>query len=65
MSYAGTFENGYLPPIRLSITMLRPVLITRVPQRGAPKGSLLQIGKHLAPCYGFTENVCMPSPSEY
>jgi hypothetical protein len=35
----------------------------RVLQRGAPKGTPWQIGKHLAPCYGFMENVLIPSPS--
>ncbi len=60
MSYARAFENGSLPLIHLSITTLRPVLITRVPQRGAPKGTPLQIGKYLAPCYGFMENVYIP-----
>jgi hypothetical protein len=48
MSYARTFENGSHPPIHLSITILRLVLITRVPQLGAPKGAPSQIGKHLA-----------------
>ena len=57
MSYARTFENGSLPPIRLSISTLHRVLIMRVPQRGAPKGTPLQIGNHLAPYYGFMENV--------
>jgi hypothetical protein len=56
-SYARTFENGLLPQIRLSITTLHSMLTTRVLQRGAPKGTPSQIGKHLAPCYGFTENV--------
>ena len=64
MSYARTFENGSLPPIHLSIITLHPVLITRVPRRGAPKGPLLQIGRHLDPCYGSTENVHVSSPSE-
>jgi hypothetical protein len=38
MSYARTFESGSLPPIHLSISTLHPMLITRVPQLGAPKG---------------------------
>ena len=61
MSYARIFENGSLPPIHLSITTLRPVLITRVLQRGAPEETLSQVGKHLGPCYGSTENVRIPS----
>ena len=61
MSYARTFENGSLPLIHLLITTLRPVLTTRVPQRGAPKETPSQIGKNLAPCYGFMENVHTPS----
>ena len=40
------------------------MLITRVPRRGAPKGPFLQIGKHLDPCCGSTENVHLPLPSE-
>jgi hypothetical protein len=59
-----TFESGSHPPILLSITMLRPVHIRRVPRGGAPKGPPSQIGKHLARCYGFTENVHIPSLSE-
>ena len=39
------------------------VLITRVPQRGAQKEPL-SIGKRLAACYGFMENVPISSPSE-
>jgi hypothetical protein len=64
VNYARNFENGLLPPIHLSITMPHPVLITTAPQRGAPKGTPLQIGKSLAPYYGFTENVQSSSPSE-
>jgi hypothetical protein len=44
--------------------MWHPVLITRVPQRGALKGTPLQIGKSLAPYYGFMGNVQISSPSE-
>ena len=44
--------------------MLLLVLITRVPQLGAPKGAP-SIGKPLAPCYGFTENVHISSPSGF
>jgi hypothetical protein len=64
MSYAKTFENGSPPLIHLSITTPQPVLITKVPRRGAPKGTPSQTGKHLGPCYGFTENVRVPSPPE-
>ena len=64
MNCAKTIEGGLPHPIPLSITILRPVLITRVPQRGVQKGPPLQIGKHLGPCYGFMENVhthrCLP-----
>ena len=45
--------------------MSLPVLITKVLRRGAPKEALSQIGKHLGPCYGFTENVHITSPSEF
>ena len=64
MSYARTFEGGSLPPIRPSIFTLPLVLITRVPQRGAPKGLPSQIGENQAPCYGFTENVRILSTSQ-
>ena len=64
MSYAGTFENGSLPPTHLSITTLHPVLITRVPQHGVPEGTRSHFGKHLGPYYGFTENVHILSFSE-
>ena len=64
MNYARTFENGSFPPIHLSITMLRPALITRVPHRGVPKGTPSPIGNHPGPCYGFTENVHIPSLSD-
>ena len=57
VKYARTFENGSLPPIRLSITIRHPVLITRVPLHGAPEEAPSQIGKYLAPYYGFTESV--------
>ena len=60
MSYARTFENGSLLLIPLSISTPHLMLTTRVPQRGVPKETPLQIGKHLAPCYGFTENVHIP-----
>ena len=63
MSCARTFEIGSPPLIHLSISTLHPVLITRVPQRGAPKGVRPKIGKNLAPCYGFTENVHIQSLS--
>ena len=33
---------------------------TKVLQHGAPKETPLQFGNHLAPCYGFTENVHIP-----
>ena len=65
MSYARTFENGSLPLIHLSISTLRPVLITKVLQRGAPKGVPPKIGKHLAACYGFTESVHILLLSEF
>jgi hypothetical protein len=42
---------------------MQPVLIMRVPQRGASKGTP-STGKDLAPCYGFMENVNFPSSSE-
>ena len=64
MNYARTFENGSFPPIHLSITMLRPALITRVPHLGVPKGTPSLIGNHLGPCYGFTENVHISSLSD-
>ena len=64
MNYARTFENGSFPPIHLSITMLRPALITRVPHRGVPKGTPSPIGNHPGPCYGFTENVHISSLSD-
>jgi hypothetical protein len=64
MSYARISKNGSLPPIHPSITTQHALLITKVPQRGALKGTPSQIGKHLAPCYGFTENVHIPSPSQ-
>ena len=57
------FDYGSLPPIRLLIWTLRPKLITRVLQRGAPMGTPSRIGTHLVPCYGFMENVHIPSPS--
>ena len=63
MNYARTFEDGSLPPIRLSITIRHPVLITRVPLHGAPEEAPSQIGKYLAPYYGFTENVRISSLS--
>ena len=44
--------------------MLRPALITRVPHRGVPKGTPSPIGNHPGPCYGFTENVHIPSLSD-
>jgi hypothetical protein len=65
MSYARTFENGSPPLTHPSITTPRPVLITKVPRPGAPKGTPLLIGKNLGPCYGFTENVRVSSPSEF
>jgi hypothetical protein len=34
------------------------------PRHGAPKGTPLPNGKHLVPCYGFMENVHIPSPSD-
>jgi hypothetical protein len=40
------------------------MLITRIPQLGVPQGVPSQIGKHLARCYGFTENVHIPSLSQ-
>jgi hypothetical protein len=64
MSYARTFENGSLHPTHLSITTSRPVLITRVLQRGALKETPSRIGKRLGRCSGFTENVHIPSLSE-
>ena len=63
MNYAKNIESGLLPPIPLSITMLRLVLITRVPRRGVQKGLPLQIGKLLGPCYGFMGNVHIQSTS--
>ena len=60
MSYVRTFGNGSLLPIRLSISTLRPMLNTRVLRHGAQKETQSQLGKHLAPYYGFTENVCIP-----
>ena len=39
------------------------MLTTGVLQRGALKGTPSQIGKHLGPCYGFTENVHIPLES--
>jgi hypothetical protein len=61
MSYARTFDNGSLLLTRPSISTLRPMLTKRVRQRGAPKGAPSQVGKHLALCYGFTENVHISS----
>ena len=45
--------------------MSHPVLITKAPRRGAPKGTLSQIGNRLGPCYGSTESVHVPSPSGF
>jgi hypothetical protein len=59
-SCARTFENGSLPQIHPLITTLRPMLIMRVPQHGAPRGTPSQIGKHLVRCYGYMENVHTP-----
>ena len=63
MSCARTFENGSLPLIPLSISTLRLMLTTTALQRGAPKETHSQVGKHLTPCYGFTENVHISLPS--
>ena len=60
MSYARTFENGSLLLTPPSISTPRLMPTTRVLQHGAPKETPSQIGKHLAPCYGFTENVNFP-----
>ena len=65
MSYAKIFESGSLLQIHLSILKPRPVFITRVPQRGAPKGLPSQIGENQAHCYGFTENVRILSSSQF
>jgi hypothetical protein len=50
------------PPIHPSITTPHLVLIMKVPRPGVPKGIPSQIGKHLGPCYGFTENVHILPP---
>ena len=63
MRCARTFENGSLPLIPLSISTLHLMLTTTALQPGAPKGTRSQVGKHLGPCYGFTENVHIPLPS--
>ena len=57
ISYARTFGNGSLLPIRLSISTPRPMPTTRVLQHGVPKEAPSQRGKNLAHCYGFTESV--------
>ena len=50
------FKNGS-PPIRLSITMLRVMLIMRVLCPGALKATPSLVGQSLALCCEFMENV--------
>jgi len=52
-----TFVDGSLHQIRLRITILHVVLVTREQRIGSLKGVSLENGNQLVPYCGFTESV--------